>query len=116
MSDHAFSALRAALSLPWSDEPYHVVLKRAEQEAEATRDAAVTWLLASVAEGGALACSELLFWVGQAHKARIRLEAVRARKSTRLRCTCERVRGLRPELRESPMFIHDVGCPLAPKR
>lgn len=75
-----FLALRAALSLPYHDEPYHKALERAEQEATATLEAATTWLLAACAEGGALACSELLFWVGQAHAARLRLEAQRERK------------------------------------
>ncbi len=75
-----FLELRAALGQPYRDEPYHAALKRAEDEATATIEAATTWLLAACAEGGALACSELLFWVGQAHAARLRLEAQRDRK------------------------------------
>lgn len=80
MTQPTFAALRAALGLPYEYDPYHKALKRAEEEATATSEAAMTWLFAAITEGGALACSELLFWVGQAHAARVRLEEMRRRK------------------------------------
>ena len=77
MSANAFASLRAALSLPWNDLPPREALKRAEGEASATMDAACTWLAACVHHDGALATSELLFWVGQAKAARERLAYTR---------------------------------------
>ena len=80
MSDNAFAALRATLQVPYAEEPYWRALKRAEEEYSATLEAAKVWCVAACTEGGALACSELLFWVGQAHAAQQRLTYQRSRK------------------------------------
>jgi hypothetical protein len=79
-----FDELRAALKLPYNDEPYHKALERAEAEYLATVEAAKTCLLAAVqcfrAPAVTLLMADLFFWVAQAQAAKERLEHQRARK------------------------------------
>jgi hypothetical protein len=84
LSADAFAQLRAALSLPYEYDPYPKALRRAEQEAEATQDAAVTWLLACIRCNDARALTELLYWLSAASSARNRLQATQARKRSTL--------------------------------